>query len=128
MAEGCAGVGAGLGIATGDMGVSREGEQKDSYTPGMELTGKYVVFAEGARGGAVSGLGGIRDRSSLALTAGRMREDPVFRVAAHHFLRTFDKTFAEFEKNASDAELIALADSRTARAFMLFGRVAGVFD
>ena len=50
------------------------------------------------------------------------------RDAAHHFLRTFDKTFAEFETNASDAELVALADTRTARAFMLFGRVAGVFD
>jgi electron-transferring-flavoprotein dehydrogenase len=39
-----------IGIATGDMGVSREGEPKDDYTRGMELVGKYVVFAEGARG------------------------------------------------------------------------------
>jgi len=38
------------GVATGDMGVSREGAQKDVYTPGMELHGKYVLFAEGARG------------------------------------------------------------------------------
>ncbi|MGI9475831.1 MAG: electron transfer flavoprotein-ubiquinone oxidoreductase [Hyphomicrobiaceae bacterium] len=38
------------GVATGDMGVGREGEQKDVYTPGMELHGKYVLFAEGARG------------------------------------------------------------------------------
>ena len=42
--------GAVIGIATGDMGVSREGEMKDSYTRGMELCGKYVVFAEGVRG------------------------------------------------------------------------------
>ena len=42
--------GAVIGVATGDMGVSREGEMKDSYTRGMELAGKYVVFAEGARG------------------------------------------------------------------------------
>ena len=42
--------GAVIGIATGDMGISREGEMKDSFTRGMELTGKYVVFAEGARG------------------------------------------------------------------------------
>jgi electron-transferring-flavoprotein dehydrogenase len=42
--------GAVIGIATGDMGVSRQGEMKDSYTRGMELTGKYVIFAEGARG------------------------------------------------------------------------------
>ena len=38
------------GIVTGDMGVSREGEQKGTYTPGYELLGKYTVFAEGCRG------------------------------------------------------------------------------
>ncbi|MET4698693.1 electron-transferring-flavoprotein dehydrogenase [Constrictibacter sp. MBR-5] len=38
------------GVATGDMGVSREGEQKGSYTPGMELHAKYTFFAEGCRG------------------------------------------------------------------------------
>lgn len=38
------------GIATGDMGVSREGEHKDSYMPGMELHAKYTIFAEGCRG------------------------------------------------------------------------------
>ena len=38
------------GIATGDMGVSAEGEQKDSYMPGMELHAKYTLFAEGCRG------------------------------------------------------------------------------
>jgi hypothetical protein len=70
----------------------------------------------------------VRDRSSLALTAGRMREDPVFRDAAHHFLRTFDRAFQEFERNASDSDLADLSDTRTARAFMLFGRVTGTFD
>jgi len=38
------------GIATGDMGVGLDGEQKDSYMPGMELHAKYTVFAEGCRG------------------------------------------------------------------------------
>ncbi len=38
------------GVATGDMGVGRQGEHKDSYTPGMELHAKYTFFAEGARG------------------------------------------------------------------------------
>ncbi len=42
--------GAVTGIATGDMGISREGEPKASFTRGMELRGKYVVFAEGVRG------------------------------------------------------------------------------
>mgnify|MGYP000100103046 CR=1 FL=1 len=39
-----------LGIATGDMGVDKHGQIKDSYTRGMELRGKYTLFAEGARG------------------------------------------------------------------------------
>ena len=39
-----------LGVITGDMGVARDGHHKDSYTPGMELLGKYTFFAEGARG------------------------------------------------------------------------------
>ncbi len=38
------------GIATGDMGISAEGEHKDSYMPGMELHAKYTLFAEGCRG------------------------------------------------------------------------------
>lgn len=42
--------GAVKGIATGDMGVSGSGEQKDSYMPGIELHAKYTVFAEGCRG------------------------------------------------------------------------------
>ncbi|HWU56657.1 MAG TPA: electron transfer flavoprotein-ubiquinone oxidoreductase [Rhizomicrobium sp.] len=38
------------GVITGDLGVARDGHHKDSYTPGMELRGKYTLFAEGARG------------------------------------------------------------------------------
>ena len=38
------------GVATGDMGISRDGEQKDSYMAGMELLGKYTLIAEGVRG------------------------------------------------------------------------------
>ena len=39
-----------VGVATGDMGIGRSGKKKDSFTPGMELRGKYTFFAEGARG------------------------------------------------------------------------------
>jgi electron-transferring-flavoprotein dehydrogenase len=38
------------GAVTGDLGVARDGHHKDSFTPGMELHGKYTLFAEGARG------------------------------------------------------------------------------
>ena len=42
--------GAVAGIATGDMGVAKNGEPKDSFTRGMELRAKYTLFGEGARG------------------------------------------------------------------------------
>lgn len=38
------------GVATGDMGISREGEKKPDWQPGLELHAKYTFFAEGARG------------------------------------------------------------------------------
>lgn len=38
------------GIITGDMGVDKNGNEKDGYMPGMELRAKYTVFAEGCRG------------------------------------------------------------------------------
>jgi electron-transferring-flavoprotein dehydrogenase len=42
--------GAVAGVATGDMGIGRDGKPKPSFTRGMELRAKYTLFAEGARG------------------------------------------------------------------------------
>ena len=42
--------GAVRGVATGDMGVARDGSHKPEYQPGMELHAKYTLFAEGCRG------------------------------------------------------------------------------
>ena len=42
--------GAVKGVATGDMGIARDGHHKPSFTPGIELHGKYTLIAEGARG------------------------------------------------------------------------------
>ncbi len=44
------GAGEVLGIATGDMGISRDGARKSGFTRGIELRGKYTLIAEGARG------------------------------------------------------------------------------
>jgi electron-transferring-flavoprotein dehydrogenase len=42
--------GAVRGVATGDMGVNRNGEKTDAFQPGVELLAKYTFFAEGCRG------------------------------------------------------------------------------
>ncbi|MBK8899433.1 MAG: electron transfer flavoprotein-ubiquinone oxidoreductase [Candidatus Competibacteraceae bacterium] len=42
--------GAVVGVATGDMGLNREGQPTDQFAPGMELRARYTLFAEGCRG------------------------------------------------------------------------------
>jgi electron-transferring-flavoprotein dehydrogenase len=42
--------GAVVGVATGDMGIGKDGTPRDGFTRGMELRAKYTLFAEGARG------------------------------------------------------------------------------
>ncbi len=65
--------GAVAGIATGDMGVGKNGEPKDSFARGMELRAKYTLFAEGARGNlgkqliAKFGLGEGREPQKFGL-------------------------------------------------------------
>ncbi len=108
--------------------LSKEGIYMDDMQPDPARPELWRRFAQGERGRAIAALGGIRDRSGIALTAARMRKDHIFRDSAHHFLRRFDKVFAEFEKHATDEEIVALSETRTARAFMLLGRVAGTFD
>ena len=108
--------------------LSQDGIYMDDLAHDRARPETWRRFAKGERGRVVAGLGGVRDRSSLALTAGRMREDTIFRDAAHHFLRKFDNMLVEFEKTARDEDIAALGETRTARAFMLLGRVTGTFD
>jgi len=108
--------------------LSQDGIYMDDLRPDRARPEVWRQFASGERGRPVAALGGVRDRSSLALTAGRMKQDPIFRDAAHHFLRRFDQTISAFIENAGDEDIAALSDTRTACAFMLLGRVAGTFD
>ena len=58
--------GAVAGVATGDMGVGKNGEPKDNFTRGMELRAKYTLFGEGARGNLAKQL-----MAKFALAEGR---------------------------------------------------------
>ena len=108
--------------------LSQDGIYMDDLRPDHARPEIWRRFADGARGREVAALGGVHDRASLALTAARMKRDAIFRDAAHHFLRLFDRTFTRFAETASDSEISRIADTRTGRAFMLLGRVAGTFD
>jgi electron-transferring-flavoprotein dehydrogenase len=74
--------GAVRGVATGDLGIGRDGQPNDGFQLGMELLGKYTVFAEGARGQlgkqliAKYALDAGRDPQSYALGIKELWEVP----------------------------------------------------
>ena len=49
------------GVATGDMGIARDGTKKPDYQPGLELHARYTLFAEGARGSLTKELERVFD-------------------------------------------------------------------
>ncbi len=108
--------------------LSQDGIYMDDLSPDRTRPETWRRFAQGERGKPIAAIGGIRDRSSLALVAGRMRQDTIFRDSVHHFIRKFDQTFTEFEKTASDQDIAEFTETRSARAFMLLGRATGTFD
>lgn len=84
-------------------------------------------FAAGERGSAVAALGGIDDPDAMEIAVGMLEQDEIFRDTAHHFLRHFDGLIGRVVPDLDDMQISVLADSRSARAFMLLGRVSGIF-
>ncbi|MGR3511155.1 MAG: hypothetical protein ACU0GG_00215 [Paracoccaceae bacterium] len=107
--------------------LSQDGIYMDDLTPDRTHPETWRRFAAGERGPAIAAIGGIRDRSSLALSSARMRQDTIFRDSVHHFLRAYDKMLSQTAGSLTDQELAAVTETRTSRAFMLLGRVAGIF-
>ena len=85
-------------------------------------------FMGGMRGAEVAGVGGIADERAIEAARGLMKSDSIFRDSALFFQRRFDRVLAEFGRDASDAELEALAGTRSGRAFMLLLRLGGSLD
>lgn len=99
----------------------------DDLPPDPAPPAVWRRLAEGGRGSAVAALGGIHDEFALEVAGAMLRGDEIFRDAAHHFLRHFDSMLGRLVPQLDDAQIAVLADSRSARAFMLLGRVAGIF-
>ena len=57
-----------VGVATGDMGIGRDGEPKADFTRGMELRARYTIFAEGARGSLTKQIDRAASSSTGAAT------------------------------------------------------------
>ena len=82
-------------------------------------------FHAGARGAEVDAASGIRDAAKLEKVRGLTQTDPIFRDAALFFQRRFDRMLADFLPEAGDEQILALADTRSGRAFMLLARTSG---
>ena len=108
--------------------LSQDGIYMDDLHPEPISADLWRRFSAGERGNTLDRLGAVRDELPLRLVVGRMREDTIFRDAVHHFLRRFDQMLVTFEEHATDTDLLELAETRTARAFMLLGRATGTFD
>lgn len=108
--------------------LAQDGVFVDDLTPEPPRPDLWRRFAAGERGASTAGVGAVRDRAALSAATARMREDQIFQDAAHHFLRTFERSLPAFGEYATDGELVELAETRTARAFMLLARASGVFE
>jgi hypothetical protein len=108
--------------------LSQEGVYMDDLHHDPAPPETWRAFVAGQRGAAVAAVGGITDPAALDAVRGLMKSDPIFRDTALFFQRRFDVVLADFARDASDAALAALADTRSARAFMLCARASGSFD
>ncbi|WBU53175.1 hypothetical protein [Paracoccus sp. SCSIO 75233] len=101
------------------------------YTDELELEpaspAAWRRFSDGQRGKAVADVGAVRDPEIIAAAVEAMRGDDVFRDAVHHFLRLFDRSVMMLLPQLSDDEIVWMSDTRSARAFMLLARAAGLF-
>lgn len=108
--------------------LSQAGLYMDDLTVEPARPELWRRFAHGERGAPVGAVGGVRDEEMISLVTQRLRADTIFRDVALHFLRVFDQLLAKLEPHLSDSEIVELADTRTARSFMLVGRAMGTFD
>jgi hypothetical protein len=107
--------------------LAQDGVYMDDLQPEPAKAAMWRRFADGERGREMDPVGGIRDVTAVAMARGRMRNDPIFRDAALHFQRRFDIVLREFCREGDDKHVEALANTRSGRAFMLLGRVSGMF-
>lgn len=103
-------------------GVYTDDLQGPATTPAL-----WRRLIDGQRGPALAGLAATGDAEAAQATAELMQRDEVFRDAAQHFLRQFDKALARVSAELGDEGLEALAITRSGRAFGLLAGVTGMF-
>ncbi len=108
--------------------LSQEGVYMEDATLENADPDDWRRFIAGERGAGVASVGAIRDPATLDRVRALMKSDAIFRDTALFFQRRFDVVLNEFGANATDDQLTRLADTRSARAFVLLSRLGGSFD
>jgi hypothetical protein len=108
--------------------LSQDGLYMDDIEPEVPQAGIWRRIAAGDRQAAAPALAATADEAAFRACAERMRSNTVYRDTAQHFLRRFDQMLADMVPEISDEAIEALAATRSARAFLLVGRAAGVFE
>lgn len=98
----------------------------DDLDPRPAAPAVWRRFAAGARGPEVADLAGIGDDDLVAAADALLKGDEVFRDAAHHFLRQYDRMLTRVADELNDDGVAALADTRSGRAFVLLAQATGV--
>lgn len=98
----------------------------DDLPPARVDAGAWRRFLDGQRSGTAA-LATIEDDAALDMVTALMRGDEVFRDAAHHFLRQFDRCLSRNAPDMDDALLAAATETRSGRAFRLLAQVTGMF-
>jgi hypothetical protein len=107
--------------------LSREGVYMDDLVHEPASAEAWRAFLDGQRGESVAAVGGIRDERAVGTVRTLMKADPIFRDTSLFFQRRFDGLLTDLAADADDAQLLALADTRSGRAFMLCARASGSF-
>jgi hypothetical protein len=108
--------------------LTEDGIFMDDLNPDRPVSGAWRKFSEGARGADVASVGGVLDKAVLGIARARMKSDPDFRQQVLQFLQQFDQVLVEYEPRLQNHEITDLANTRTARCFMVMARVSGAFN
>ena len=107
--------------------LAQAGIYMDELAPAPGPASAWRAFAEGVRGPQVAVLAGVSDPNALDVSAHLLRGGEIFRDAAHHFLRQFDRMMARMAPDLDDDFLAALTETRSGRAFVLLAQTSGIF-
>lgn len=106
--------------------LAQQGVYTDDLRASVASATPWRRLIAGQRGPALADLAAA-DADGAEAIARAMRGDEVFRDAAQHFMRQFDRTLARSAEELGDEGILALASTRSGRAFALLAQVMGMF-